>query len=197
MFSVIHGFLQFTKYQATAIATMFLKISSHALKKRLMNLFVSAKKAGFIESSHHLWDFITRLFCHYIYTSVHQMHQKSVLGRLRPNCSGSSNKQCSCCEQYNQDLLQSSHRFALNEVNKVLENPMILEDLFRKNSALAVNHAWKSFRAEMISKQFDSWKSVRSIPRINLEHFSEILIVDLRKIPDDVGIDPNSGACYF
>jgi hypothetical protein len=49
----------------------------------------------------------------------------------------------------------------------------------------------------MISKHFDSWKSVWSIPRINLEQFSEILIVDLRKIPEDVVIDPDSGACYF
>lgn len=197
MFTNIHGFPQFTKYQATAIAAMFLKISSHALKKRLMNLFVSAKKAGFIESTHDLGDFITRIFLHYVYTSAHQLRQQYIPSQILENCSCSSAHHCSYCEKYNQDLLQRSHLFALNEINKILTNPMNLEDLFRKNCAPAVNHAWKSFRTKMISKHFDSWKSVWSIPRINLEQFSEILIVDLRKIPEDVVIDPDSGACYF
>jgi hypothetical protein len=152
MFTIFYGFLQYTNRQAIAVGTMFLKTASQALKKRLMNLFVLAKKVGLIGVFHQLWDFITELFCSYIYTSVHEKRTQSIQHRLRPNCSGSSNKQCSCCEQYNQDLLQSSHRFALSEVNKILANPMILEDVFRKNSALAVNHAWKSFRAEMISK---------------------------------------------
>jgi hypothetical protein len=197
MFKIFYGFPQYTNRQAIAVGTMFLKTASQALKKRLMNLYVLAKKAGLIGVSHQLWDFITELFCSYIYTSVHEKRTQSIQRRLRPNCSGPTNKQCSCCEQYNQNLLQSSHRVALSEVEKILANPMILEDLFRKNSTLAVNHAWKSFRAEMISKQFESWKSLEVPPGIKTESLSSIQVVDLRIMPDNGFIDPDSGACYF